>query len=161
METLGSLIDKLSICKIREQHVLLSQIFGPLNQGSDLTDDQLDVASKSNKSQIEALKQEIDDWVADAVNGRLKNLLAPKNKLYYDSKDNIKTGGSISENIEGLFEANRRLWNFEDIRRQKDLPEDVRLQACDDVATWNQKRNQHMDEIDRLFEEKLKNSLAK
>ncbi len=148
-ETLGSLIDKLCINKIREGNLLRLLV-------TENTE-RYRMTLKSVKSQSEALSDEIDSLIAGAVSGQIKSLLEPKNKLYYLDRDNIPEGYGIAENISGLFEANLMLWNLEDIRRDKTKPDDERLEAADLVSTYNQKRNQHVDEINRLFAEKIIN----
>ena len=58
---------------------------------------------------------------------------------------------AIADAISRLFEANITLWNLEDRRRDKSLPDAVRLAVCDDVATWNRVRNDAMDAVNRML----------
>ncbi len=62
------------------------------------------------------------------------------------------------EAIDRLIEANLRLWHLEDERRDHTLSDERRLKAADAVSEWNRKRNQAIDEINRILSERLPSS---
>ena len=73
-----------------------------------------------------------------------------------------ETLGSL---IDKLTIANIRLWQLEDMRRDKILPDKERLKAADKVSVVNSQRNCLIDEIDQyvsnIFGTKLTNPKVK
>ena len=66
----------------------------------------------------------------------------------------METIGSL---IDKLTIINIRLWNLEDIRRDKTRSDKERLSAADKVAIVNSQRAQITDEIDQLINSSIKN----
>lgn len=59
-----------------------------------------------------------------------------------------ETLGSL---IDKLTIANLKVWHAEDVRNDKNLPDEVRLAAADKVTVCNRQRNELVQEIDELF----------
>lgn len=136
METLGSLLDKLSIENIR-----LSKLAG--EESADWRD--------QVRQKLENLKGEINGFLALAVAGEIP-LEEPKHKFYKGERPASEVFAGIADAISRLFEANITLWNLEDRRRDKSIPDAERLAICDEVATWNRVRNDAMDAVNRLLQ---------
>ena len=133
METLGSLIDKFSIASLRLEHAKPEMVAAVESQKKDL-------------------KQEIDDYLAMALNGSVK-LQEPKFKSYKGENASGVHFSNMGEAIEGLFKANSTLWKLEDERRDKTKTDSEIRVICDDVAKYNRIRNDSMDEINKLLAE--------
>ena len=77
-ETLGSLVDKLTVCNVRIWHLIETQ------RDLSLPDDKrlaaADAANRVN-GQRSRLIDEIDRFVADAVAGNVRVLVDPKEKI--------------------------------------------------------------------------------
>ena len=61
----------------------------------------------------------------------------------------------LGEAIDRLIEANLKLWHLEDERRDPGSHDRDRLQAADNVSIWNRKRNETIDEINRILSQSL------
>jgi hypothetical protein len=77
-ETLGSLIDKLTICNVRIWHLIEKQRDRSLPDSERLS--AADAADRVN-GQRSKLIDEIDRFVADTVTGKVKILTDPKEKM--------------------------------------------------------------------------------
>ena len=139
METLGSLLDKLSIENIR------------LSKLAERGDAEL---LEPVRRKLENLKGEINGHLALAIAGEIP-IEEPKHKFYKGERPAGDIFTAIADAISRLFEANITLWNLEDRRRDKSLPDTVRLAICDDVATWNRVRNDAMDAVNRMLKEMI------
>jgi hypothetical protein len=140
METFGSLLDKLSIETIRL---------------SKLDESSAEVVSGVS-SKINILKAEIDDYIIAAVAKKVP-IEDPKFKIYKYEKPAGDVFGGIGDAVARLFEANLKLWNLEDVRRDKSVADKDRLAACDDVARWNRVRNDAMDSINNMLKTYIEN----
>jgi hypothetical protein len=145
MDTIGSLVDKLSILEIRRDHT---------------TDqDSLRVLSES----AERLKSEINETVLKIFEGKICDEWAikqPKLKNYAHQDNQLENSEGLAKVIQNLIDANIHLWNIEDTRRDKSLTDGVRLEAADQISVWNKKRNDAMDNVDKemwLLAESRKN----
>ena len=134
-ETLGSLIDKLSIKNIR-LHYLKDRR-----------------KRKIILQQRQDLLTEIDTFLQLALEGKVK-LKEEKYKLYNPPLPKMRTN-SLAELINRLAEKNLQLWQLEDEVREKGktLAEIGRLKKKIDLA--NQQRNDLIDGIDELLENQL------
>jgi hypothetical protein len=139
METLGSLLDKLSIENIR-----LSKL---AERGDSEMNEQV-------RRKLESLKGEINGFLALAVAGEIP-LEEPKHKFYKGERPAGDVFTAIADAISRLIEANITLWHLEDRRRDKSLGDKERLAVCDDVATWNRVRNDAMDAVNRILKEMI------
>lgn len=151
-ETLGSLIDKLTIKDIREFH--LCQML----EAKDKKFPEKALKEKLGllRAQKKDLAKEIDDFVVMALKG--KTLLKDeKLKLYNAVKDmgRIPECKGLGEAISGLAHKNLVLWHLEDEARRKDVGLDYIGQIKRKIDLANQQRNDFIDKIDELFEKKL------
>ena len=78
-----------------------------------------------------------------------------KNYAHQDNGLNMELmNKSFEELDELLYAANLKLWELEDIRRDKSLSSLQRLDACDQVCVHNKARNELIDIIDeKLYSE--------
>jgi hypothetical protein len=154
-ETLGSLVDKLTIKDIREFH---------LHQMLEDKDDKF--PKKQLKKKLEVLSgqkslliQEIDDFIIMASRGKFL-LKDEKLKLYNAVKDmgRIPRTTKIGAAISGLACKNLELWHLEDEARRKDVGLEYIGGIKRKIDLTNQQRNDFIDKIDELFEKKIKKS---
>jgi hypothetical protein len=134
MDTIGSLVDKLSILEIRRDHTKDSDSLRILNETA------------------ERLKDEINETVAGILNGEIRDewtVKQPKLKNYAHQDNRLEKSEGLAKVIQNLIDANIHLWNIEDTRRNMALGDDVRLEAADQISVWNKKRNDAMDNIDK------------
>lgn len=153
METLGSLVDKLTIKDIREFH--LCQMLEDKN--GKFSSPELGKKLKILEIQKRELKNEIDLFIAAAI--RDKHVSQDqKLKLYNAVKDigRIPQIDSIAAAVSGLAQKNLELWHLEDEARRKDtgLAYIGRIKRKIDLT--NQQRNDFIDKIDELFGIKIK-----
>ena len=136
-ETLGMLCDKLTIVKLKQYH----------------TDDEQRL--KSIASQALQLQQEIDTYVADAVNGNIppEKLTFAANKVFKKEGNEVKEViGNIGQVFSQLADVNCRLWH--EVEKGYDI-ENVPIAEKDKLvkmlAVLNLERNQCIDAIDISF----------
>lgn len=148
-ETLGSLVDKLTIKDIREFH--LCQMI----ESDDKKFTKNDLNDKLNilRSQKKALCEEIDEFVAQALKGNV-GLKDEKLKLYNAVRDigRIPQVKSIGEAVSGLAQKNLELWHLEDEARRQDVGLDYIGGIKRKIDLTNQQRNDYIDRIDDLLE---------
>ena len=98
-ETLGMLCDKLTIVKLKEYHADSEE------------------KSASLRSQALQLQQEIDEYIADAINGAI-----PSERMTFAANKVFKQQGNEIKNVEGAFgeifyklaNVNCELWHEQD-----------------------------------------------
>src|SRR5258708_28748454 len=133
MDTVGSLVDKLSILQVRKDHTTDSDSIRILNESA------------------ERLKKEINEIVFKIIEGEISDewtIKQPKLKNYAHQDNHPEKSEGLAKAIQNLIEANIKLWNIEDARRNKSLADMVRLEAADQISVWNKKRNDAMRNID-------------
>ena len=151
-ETLGSLVDKLSIKNLRIWHLdealeeknaskLISSAYAELKARRDLAD-----------KQRQNLVNEINDFLVSALKGEVC-IRDEKIKLY------ANTNVSSSESIKKLGEAvselairNIKLWHCEDEVRRTDLADVEIVKIKRRIDTTNQERNDLMDKVDEILQ---------
>lgn len=149
-ETLGSLVDKLSIKNLRLWH-----LDEAIEAGGNTETAQLDAKRELIVRQQQDLIKEIDTFLIAALQGTVK-IRDEKIKLYQNrnvaSTDGVvEMGQAVSE----LSVRNIRLWHLEDQVRRTDLP-DAEIVACKrQIDTANQERNDLMDKIDEILEKQV------
>jgi len=147
-ETLGSLVDKLSIKHLRLWH--LEEALEGSQEGSG---EWKALAAKRDLvlRQCQDLREEIDAFFAAALAGEVK-IRDEKVKLY-DNRGAQSTGqvARLGEAVSELALRNIRCWHLEDEVRRTDLPdaEIVRLKRRIDAT--NQERNDLMDRVDEIL----------
>ena len=136
-ETLGMLCDKLTIVKLKQYH----------------TDDKVRLESLGD--QASQLQEEIDVYIADAVNGNI-----PPEKLTFKANKVFKKEGNETADITGnigpifsqLADVNCRLWH--EVEKGYDI-ENVPVEEKDKIvkmlAVLNLERNKCIDAIDAHF----------
>jgi hypothetical protein len=136
-ETLGMLCDKLTIIKLKQYH----------------TEDQEKL--KSLGLQALQLQEEIDTYIADAINGIIppEKLVFKANKIFKKEGNEIKKiAGDIGKLFSELADINCRLWH--EVEKGYDI-ENVPLKEKDNLvkmlAVLNLERNECIDAIDTRF----------
>ncbi|MFH1093850.1 MAG: DUF4254 domain-containing protein [Candidatus Omnitrophota bacterium] len=157
-ETLGSLIDKLTIKSIREFHLVES--LGGKKSKFSKTDLKLkmDLLKKQKALQI----KEIEEFIRLALSRKI-TLREEKIKLYNKPEEIGRIGKNekLSEAIEGLARKNIELWHLEDEARRTDMPLSYIGEIKKKIDPTNQQRNDFIDKIDELFEKLIKKTKAK
>ena len=135
MDTVGSLLDKLSILEIRLEHIS--------------KDDDYDVFTQLNEQK---------GWIINEIAEVLYQCLHTgrpftfkKHKLYSGGPEGELATTNIFDLISDLDKANRTLWRLEDVRRDKSREDSDRLKSADSVTLHNGIRNALIDEIDQYF----------
>lgn len=155
-ETLGSLVDKLTIKEIRQFHL------EEMIEKKDLKFSKNEIESKLNilKKQIEDYKYEIDCFVLGALKN--SNVVVRDEKLkIYNAKDIIGKIGNVSklgEAVLGVARKNLELWHLEDEARRKDVDLTYIGEIKRKIDVVNQHRNDFVDKIDELFEKFIKDN---
>ena len=153
-ETLGSLIDKLSIKNLRYWHL------DEDSQARDSSDpqkqelmDKMELVDRQRKELLE----EIDVFLSSALAGEVR-IRDEKVKLYKNlnvtSAENIN---HLGEAVSKLAMSNIKLWHLEDEVRREDLPDSEIVKIKRTIDTNNQERNNFMDKVDEILEDSVKN----
>ena len=152
-ETLGSLIDKLSIKNLRYWHL------DEDSQARDASDprkqelmDKMELVDRQRKELLE----EIDVFLSSALAGEVR-IRDEKVKLYKNlnvtSAENVN---HLGEAVSKLAMSNIKLWHLEDEVRREDLPDTDIVKTKRKIDTNNQERNNFMDKIDEILENFVK-----
>ncbi len=146
-ETLGSLVDKLSIKNLRIWH--LDEALEQKN-ASDYAElkARRDLADKQRQN----LVNEINDFLVSALKGEVC-IRDEKIKLYANtnvsSSDSIK---KLGEAVSELAFRNIKLWHCEDEVRRTDLADVEIVKIKRRIDTTNQERNDLMDKVDEILQ---------
>ena len=152
-ETLGSLIDKLSIKNLRYWHLDEDA------QTKDASDpqrqelmDKMELVDRQRKELLE----EIDVFLSSALAGEVR-IRDEKVKLYKNlnvtSADDVN---HLGEAVSKLAMSNIKLWHLEDEVRREDLPDTDIVKTKRKIDTNNQERNNFMDKVDEILENFVK-----
>ena len=152
-ETLGSLIDKLSIKNLRYWHL------DEDSQARDSSDpqkqelmDKMELVDRQRKE----LLGEIDVFLSSALAGEVR-IRDEKVKLYKNlnvtSAENVN---HLGEAVSKLTMSNIKLWHLEDEVRREDLPDTDIVKTKRKIDTNNQERNNFMDKVDEILENFVK-----
>ena len=152
-ETLGTLIDKLSIKNLRHWH--LNEVM----QDKGLSDNQIEeLKAKINlvDCQRKELLEEIDAFLVAALAGKVR-IRDEKIKLYKNLNVASSDGMSrLGEAVSKLSMSNIKIWHLEDKVRQDDLPDSTIVSTKRKIDTTNQERNNLMDKVDEILGNTLK-----
>ncbi len=140
-ETLGSLLDKLTIVKLKQWH----------------SEDPH--AQTSLSRQEEQLQQEVSEFIAGAMTGAIPfdRLTFAANKVYKKEGNAVsEVSGSVGQVFSQLAEVNCKLWHEQEkvydfsavAADQKDL-------VVKGLAVLNLERNKCIDAIDKKFQADL------
>jgi len=148
METMGSLMDKLCIMKLKENALFRDSLAGDPSKWPDAS------LKEGVSNQVKALRDEIDAYFYNAIQGDMK-LEEPKFKMYKNEKPADINFEKISEPVSKLFDANYTLWNLEDSRRVPGTSAEQIKTLSGLVSEHNRIRNDCMDDINRKFQEMI------
>ena len=148
-ETLGSLIDKLSIKSIREFY--LEKMLA-----SRKTAKEAKAKLALLKKQKRLLLKEVESFIAEAIKGGIQ-LKDEKLKLYNKPRLRGKIGkiGKLSQAIDALARKNMQLWGLEDEARREDVPLSQIGKTKRKIDFANQQRNDLIDKIDDILERRV------
>ena len=136
-ETLGMLCDKLTIVKLKQYH----------------TEDPTRL--KNLDIQSSQLQLEIDDYIFDAISGKIPNdrLLFDSNKVYKKEGNEVKDiVGEIGEVFYQLADVNCRLWHEQEkVYEFEKVPLDQKDIVVKKLALLNLERNKCIDTINCSF----------
>ncbi len=152
-ETLGSLIDKLSIKNLRYWH-LDEEV--QAKDASDPQKEELTAKMKLVDRQRKELLEEIDGFLEAAFAGKVR-IRDEKVKLYKNlnvvSSEDLN---HLGETVSKLAMSNIKLWHLEDEVRREDLPDADIVKIKRTIDTNNQERNNFMDKVDKILENFVK-----
>ena len=144
-ETLGSLVDKLSIKNLRIWH--LEEVLEKDSDSEELKAKR-DLADKQRQN----LVQEINGFLVAALQEEVC-IRDEKIKMYTNtnvsSSDSIK---KLGEAVSELAFRNIKLWHFEDEVRRTDLADSEIVKIKRRIDTTNQERNDLMDKVDEILQ---------
>jgi hypothetical protein len=152
-ETLGSLIDKLSIKNLRYWHL---DEDSQTRVASDPQKQELMAKMELVDRQRKELLEEIDAFLTSALAGKVR-IRDEKVKLYKNlnvtSAEDVK---NLGEAVSKLAMSNIKLWHLEDEVRREDLPDIDVVKIKRTIDTNNQERNNFMDKVDEILENFVK-----
>jgi len=145
-ETLGSLIDKLTILELKHWH----------------SQDEDQLANIS--SQISMLQKEINGYIRDAVLGLIppEHIYLPANKVYQKKGNPVpEVHGTIGKVVSRLAMVNCKLWHHQEkVYEFEKVQPDKKDEVVKQLAILNLERNKCMDEINLQFCTMLASSKA-
>ena len=152
-ETLGSLIDKLSIKNLRYWHL---DEDAQDKAASDPHKEELTAKMKLVDRQRKELLEEVDGFLEAAFAGKVR-IRDEKVKLYKNlnviSSEDLN---HLGETVSKLAMSNIKLWHLEDEVRREDLPDADIVKIKRTIDTNNQERNNFMDKVDEILENFVK-----
>ena len=149
-ETLGSLIDKLSIKNLRYWH--LDESIAKENSSSPQTQE-LKVKLKLVDSQRQGLLNEIDAFLAAALIGDVK-VCDEKVKLYRNTNvSSLENINKLGEAVSELAMSNTRIWHLEDEVRREDLLDSEVVKLKRNIDQNNQERCNLVDKVDEILQQ--------
>ena len=152
-ETLGSLIDKLSIKNLRYWHL---DEDSQARDSSDPQKQELMDKMELVASQRKELLEEIDVFLSSALAGEVK-IRDEKVKLYKNlNVTSAEDVNRLGEAVSKLAMSNIQLWHLEDEVRREDLPDTDIVKTKRKIDTNNQERNNFMDKVDEILENFVK-----
>ena len=152
-ETLGSLIDKLSIKNLRYWHL---DEAAQARDASDLQKQELMDKMELVDRQRKELLEEIDVFLSSALAGEVR-IRDEKIKLYKNlNVTSAEDVNHLGEAVSKLAMSNIKLWHLEDEVRREDLPDADVVKTKRKIDTNNQERNNFMDKVDEILENFVK-----
>ena len=149
-ETLGSLIDKLSIKNLRYWH--LDELIQQENS-SDLKTEELKAKLIIVESQRKDLLNEIDAFLAAALAGEVK-VCDEKVKLYRNTNvSSLEKVSKLGEAVSELAMSNTRIWHLEDEVRREDLLDSEVVKLKRKIDQNNQERCNLVDKVDEILQQ--------
>ena len=140
-ETLGMLCDKLTIVRLKQYH----------------TDDKARLLSLETQSA--QLQAEIDEYVANAVNGSIaiSKMTFDANKVFKKEGNEVKeVNGNFGEVMYQLADVNCALWHEQEkVYEFETVPAGEKDKVVKKLAHLNLERNKCIDKINSLFAEAI------
>ena len=152
-ETLGSLVDKLTIKDLREFYI--RQLLHDKKR-KKFSRKELKNKLKILKSQKMSLASELEDFIVKAIKGKV---IITDDKLKLYNKPGIARIGKlkgVSSGIDKLAKKNIELWHLEDEARRRDVSDAYIGRVKKKIDKANQERNDLIDAIDYLFKRHIK-----
>ena len=136
-ETLGMLCDKLTIAQLKQFH----------------TEDEL--KSKSLATQINQLQLEINEYVADAIAGKIEpeRMTFAANKVFKSDGNNVSdVVGNFGEVFYKLANVNCKLWHEQEkVYEFEKVPINEKDNVVKQLALLNLERNKCIDALNEKF----------
>jgi hypothetical protein len=147
-ETLGSLVDKLSIKNLRIWHIEEAlEVEGMPALELEELKAKRDLAVK----QRQGLMAEVDGFLGAALRGEVQ-IRDEKIKMYTNTNVSPSDGvKALGEAVSELAFRNIKLWHLEDEARRTDLPDATIVQTKRKIDSTNQERNNLMDKVDEIL----------
>ena len=137
--TVGYLLDLLIINEVRKEKL-----------ADELDKDVKNDLDKQNGFYL----REIGKYLLEISDGKRPGKLA-KHKNY-DKNIGEAESNNLIDVMYKLYQRHSTLWDLEDLRRDKKLDDKVRLSYCDEVSVINKKRNDLVEQVDRIIDSDLK-----
>lgn len=152
-ETLGNLVDKLTIKDLREFYI--RQLLRD-KKTKKFSKKDLENKLKILRSQKSSLISEIEDFITRAIKGKVI-ITDDKLKLYNKPGiEGVEQLKNISSGIDKLAKKNIELWHLEDEARREDVNDAYIGRVKKKIDKENQERNDLIDAIDYLFKKHIK-----
>jgi len=139
--TVGNLLDLLIINEVRKEKM-----------ADDLDPD----VNRDLRKQNGFYLREIGKYLIEIADGERPGVFA-KHKNY-DKEISEPFNGNLIDILYRLYQRHSELWDLEDVRRDKDNSDEVRLEAADRVSVVNKKRNDLVEQVDREINNNLKST---
>ena len=137
--TVGYLLDLLIINEVRKEKLV----------------DDLDIDVKKDLDKQNGFYlREIGKYLLEISDGKRPGKFA-KHKNY-DKNIGEAESNNLIDVIYKLYQRHSTLWDLEDKRRDKNLDDTVRLSYCDEVSVINKKRNDLVEQVDKIIDSDLK-----
>ena len=81
----------------------------------------------------------------------------PKHKNY-DKNIEEPENNNLIDVLYKLYQRHSTLWDLEDKRRDKRELDNIRLSYCDEVSVINKKRNDLVEQVDKIIDNDLKST---
>ena len=141
-ETLGSLLDKLTIVKLKQWH----------------SEDP--AAQQSLTGQEQRLQTEIEEFIGGAVSGAipLERLTFAANKVFKKEGNTVAdVAGTTGEVFSRLADVNCKLWHEQEkVYDFEKVAPDEKNKVVKELAVLNLERNKCIDAIDKNFQALVK-----
>ena len=152
-ETLGSLVDKLSIKNLRIWHIDEALESDSVSESQAA---ELGAKRELAEKQRDELIDEINGFLKLALEGKIK-ICDRKLKLYQNlNVGNVDRLGGLGSVISQLAVRNIRLWHLEDKVRRPDIADSQVADCKRQIDTNNQERNDLIDKVDQILESKAR-----
>ena len=137
--TVGYLLDLLIINEVRKEKL-----------ADELDKDVKNDLNKQNGFYL----REIGKYLLEIADGKRPGKFA-KHKNYDKNIEEAESNNLI-DIIYKLYQRHSTLWDLEDKRRDTKLNDKVRLSYCDEVSIINKKRNDLVEQVDKIINHDLK-----